>query len=93
MKKKKKGCSDCRYRQTGWDGGFFGEPFTIECYYFGTTENRENCPKFKRPYPKGFELLEAFREWFNEQGYCCDCMGQNIEIEYDDLLNFRREWK
>lgn len=85
MKKDKKGCSYCRYQQTGWDGGFFGEPMTCECYHFGNTENRENCPKFKRPFPKGFDLLTAFMGWFNRQG--------EGNIDYADLLKFRKEWK
>ena len=85
MKRKdKKGCSNCRYQMTGWDGGFFGEPMTCECQYYGTTENRKNCPKFKRPFPKGFSLLVEFQKWFNKQG--------EVEIEYDDLLRFRREY-
>lgn len=63
--KKDKSCNGCRYRQTGWDGGFFGEPMTCECYHFGNTENHKNCSKFKRPFPKGFGLLVEFQKWFN----------------------------
>ena len=94
MKKKdEKGCSNCRYQQTGWDGGFFGEPMTCECKIFGETENRKNCQKFKRPFPTGFELLMAFREWYNNQRYTAVCMDQRFEIDEDDLERFRREWK
>ena len=90
MKKKdEKGCSNCRYQQTGWDGGFCGEPMTCECQWFGTTENRENCPKFKRRFPRGFELLMAFREWYNNQERYLN-IGH---IHYEDLLRFRSEWE
>lgn len=41
-------CSDCRHQQSGFDGGFFGSPFTCECALFGVTENRKNCRKFEK---------------------------------------------
>jgi len=88
----KEGCSSCRHQQTGWDGGFFGLPMTCECAYFGTTENRENCSKFRRPFPKGFDLLVEFQKWFNKNRTSV-CMDQKFEIEYEDLLRFRKEWK
>lgn len=79
------GCSDCRYQLTGWDGGFDGEPMTCECKLFGQTVNRKACSKFKRPFPKGYALLGAFRLWYNE----------NIDnrISLDDLHRFMNEWK
>ena len=86
MEKVKKDCNNCRYRQTGWDGGFFGLPMTCECYHFGNVENRKNCQKFKRPYPKGFELLSEFKKWFNDE-YMSEL------ISYEDLLKFKNEWK
>lgn len=61
VKKKDKGCSSCRYQQTGWDGGFCGEPMTCECAYFGTTENRENCSKFEKKITKD-DLFYKIRE-------------------------------
>ena len=85
VKKDEKCCTNCRYQWTGWDGGFFGEPMTCECYYFGTTENRENCPKFKRPFPKGFELLTEFSLWVNNKNDC--------NIDADDIIQFWREWE
>lgn len=91
-KENEKSCSNCRYF-TGWDGGFDGEPMTTECIHYGNTPNRKNCPKFKRPYPKGFELLIEFREWFNGQGYRCDCMDTPVTIDYEDIRTFYREWK
>ena len=92
-KKDEKCCSNCRYQQTGWDGGFCGEPMTCECAYYGTTENRVDCPKFKRPFPKGFSLLVEFQKWFNNLNRTSDCMDQEFKIEYDDLVRFRREWE
>lgn len=93
MREDKKSCSDCRYRITGWDGGFDGEPMTCECKIYGTIEDRKDCKRFKRPFPKGFELLVEFREWFNSQGYSAICIDTPFEIDYDDLLRFRSEWK
>lgn len=84
MKKDEKNCQNCRYF-TGWDGGFFGLPLTTDCRHYGNTENRKNCKHFKRPYPRGFSLLVEFQKWFNLQG--------EPQIDYDDLLKFRKEWK
>ena len=85
MRRDKKSCSDCRYRITGWDGGFDGEPMTCECKIYGTTEDRKDCKRFKRPFPKGFELLVEFQKWVNQN-------TDNV-IEHNDLLRFRREWE
>lgn len=57
MKKKDKGCSNCRYQMTGFDGGFFGLPFTCECSLFGETENRKDCSKFEKKITKD-DLLD-----------------------------------
>ena len=84
-KNEKKGCSNCRYQQTGWDGGFHGEPMTCECRIFGETENRKDCKKFKRPFPKGFELLTEFGVWLNGNTGC--------NVDADDVIQFWREWK
>jgi len=86
MKKDERSCQNCRYF-SGWDGGFFGLEVTTECKHYGNTTNRKNCKKFKRPYPKGFELLNEFRNWFNNQ------CSVDHKIDYEDLLKFRREWK
>ena len=47
-RKEEKCCDNCSNRETGWDGGFFGEPVTCDCRYYGVTENRDNCDKFQR---------------------------------------------
>ena len=86
MKKDEKCCSNCRYQMTGWDGGFFGLPFTCECQIFGETENRKDCKEFKRPFPKGLELLTAFMDWMNKVNKC-------EIIERKDIERFRREWE
>ena len=71
---------------TGWDGGFFGLPFTCECQIFGETENRKDCKEYKRPFPKGLELLTAFMDWMNKVNKC-------EIIERKDIERFRREWE
>ena len=88
-----KGCSNCRYQVTGWDGGFFGLPLTCECKIFGETENRKDCKEFKRSFPKGFSLLVEFRKWFNNLNRTSDYMDEEFKIDYDDLVRFRREWE
>ena len=84
-KKKKTDCSNCRYQIGGFDGGFFGLPVTCECKYYGVTENRKDCKRFKRRFPTGFDLLVEFQKWYNLQG--------EEQIDYDDLLRFRKDWK
>lgn len=83
--KKKTNCGDCRHQVSGFDGGFFGLPTTCECSIFGETENRKSCKRFKRRFPTGFDLLVEFQKWYNLQ--------DEKQIEYEDLLKFRREWK
>ena len=46
--KEEKCCDNCLFQETGWDGGFFGEPVTCDCRFYGVTENRDNCDKFQR---------------------------------------------
>jgi len=83
--KKKTDCGDCRYQMSGFDGGFYGSPFTCECKYYGVTENRKDCRRFKRRFPTGFDLLVEFQKWYNLQ--------DEKQIEFDELLRFTREWK
>ena len=53
---------------TGWDGGFFGLPFTCECRIYGETEGRKNCSEFKKRVTKS-DLLNKIQslEKENEQ--------------------------
>ena len=55
-------------RMTGWDGGFFGLPFTCECKIYGETEGRKNCSKFEKKITKS-DLLNKIQslEKENEQ--------------------------
>lgn len=61
-------CSNCRNQMTGWDGGFFGLPFTCECRIHGETEGRKNCSEFKKRVTKS-DLLNKIQslEKENEQ--------------------------
>ena len=61
-------CSNCRNQMTGWDGGFFGLPFTCECRIYGVTEGRKSCSKFKKKVTKS-DLLNKIQslEKENEQ--------------------------
>lgn len=59
--KDEKSCSNCRNQMTGWDGGFFGLPFTCECRIYGETENRKNCPYFKKKITESY-LLDKIKE-------------------------------
>lgn len=45
---------------TGWDGGFFGLPFTCECRIYGETEGRKNCSEFKKRVTKS-DLLNKIQ--------------------------------
>ena len=54
-------CSNCRNQMTGWDGGFFGLPFTCECRIYGETENRKNCSYFEKKITKSY-LLDKIKE-------------------------------
>ena len=46
---------------TGFDGGFFGLPFTCECRIYGETENRKNCLDFEKKITKSY-LLDKIKE-------------------------------
>lgn len=59
--KDEKSCSNCRNQMTGWDGGFFGLPFTCECRIYGETENRKNCSYFEKKITKSY-LLDKIKE-------------------------------
>ena len=59
--KDEKSCSNCRNQMTGWDGGFFGLPFTCECRIYGETENRKNCSDFEKKITKSY-LLDKIKE-------------------------------
>ncbi len=61
MNEKKEGCSNCRHQMTGFDGGFFGLPFTCECRIYGETENRKSCPKFQKKITKN-DLFDKINE-------------------------------
>lgn len=54
-------CSNCRNQMTGFDGGFFGLPFTCECRIYGETENRKNCSDFEKKITKSY-LLDKIKE-------------------------------
>lgn len=79
------GCSDCRYF-TGWDGGFYGIPVTHDCRHYGDTENRVDCPKFKRRFPRNrYTFLTVFRQWLKE--------NSENNISDEDICRFLNEWK
>lgn len=59
--KDEKSCNNCRNQMTGFDGGFFGLPFTCECRIYGETENRKNCSDFKKKITKSY-LLDKIKE-------------------------------
>ena len=56
-----KSCSNCRNQMTGFDGGFFGLPFTCECKIYGETEGRKNCSDFEKKSQKSY-LLDKIKE-------------------------------
>lgn len=57
-------CSNCRNQMTGFDGGFFGLPFTCECRIYGETEGRKSCSKFKKKVTKS-DLLNKIQSLEN----------------------------
>lgn len=59
--KDEKSCSNCRNQMTGFDGGFFGLPFTCECRIYSVTENRKNCSDFEKKITKSY-LLDKIKE-------------------------------
>ena len=66
---------------TGWDGGFFGLPFTCECKIYGETEGRKNCSKFKKRVTKS-DLLNKIQslEKENEQ------LKKEYKIAIDEMV-------
>ena len=75
-------CSNCRNQMTGWDGGFFGLPFTCECRICGETEGRKNCSEFKKRVTKS-DLLNKIQslEKENEQ------LKKEHKIAVDEMIN------
>ena len=75
-------CSNCRNQMTGWDGGFFGLPFTCECRIYGETEGRKNCSEFKKRVTKS-DLLNKIQslEKENEQ------LKKECKIAVDEMIN------
>ena len=67
---------------TGWDGGFFGLPFTCECRIYGETEGRKNCSEFKKRVTKS-DLLNKIQslEKENEQ------LKKEHKIAVDEMIN------
>ena len=67
---------------TGWDGGFFGLPFTCECRIYGETEGRKNCSEFKKRVTKS-DLLNKIQslEKENEQ------LKKECKIAVDEMIN------
>ena len=74
-------CSNCRNQMTGWDGGFFGLPFTCECRIYGETEGRKNCSEFKKRVTKS-DLLNKIQslEKENEQ------LKKECKIAVDEMV-------
>ena len=66
---------------TGWDGGFFGLPFTCECRIYGETEGRKNCSEFKKRVTKS-DLLNKIQslEKENEQ------LKKECKIAVDEMV-------
>ena len=82
-------CSNCRNQMTGFDGGFFGLPFTCECWIYGETENRKNCSDFEKKITKSY-LLDKIKELEKENEklrqrnrklYKCALYGKTIGDE------------
>lgn len=62
---------------TGFDGGFFGLPFTCECRIYGETQGRKNCSDFEKKITKSY-LLDKIKE---------------LEKENEELKRERDSWK
>lgn len=69
---------------TGWDGGFFGLPFTCECRIYGETENRKNCSYFEKKITKSY-LLDKIKELEKE--------NEQLRKQLDFYLLDEFEWK
>ena len=35
-------------------------------------------------------IIKDFQEWFNKQGYSCDCMSQPVMIRDEDVQDYIR---
>ena len=69
---------------TGWDGGFFGLPFTCECRIYGETEGRKNCSEFKKRVTKS-DLLNKIQSLEKE--------NEQLRQKLDFYLLDEFEWK
>lgn len=81
-------CSNCRNQMTGFDGGFFGLPFTCECRIYGETEGRKNCSKFKKRITKSdllnkIQSLEKENEQLQKEIKRLKCMNNQLERRLD----------
>lgn len=96
-------CSNCRNQMTGFDGGFFGLPFTCECRIYGETENRKNCSDFEKKITKSY-LLDKIKELEKENEQLKNELRKEKSLrEYSDsmydadlIVNIRfsnGEWK
>lgn len=74
-------CSNCRNQMTGWDGGFFGLPFTCECRIYGETENRKNCSYFEKKITKSY-LLDKIKELEKEN----EQLKKECKIAIDEMV-------
>lgn len=66
---------------TGWDGGFFGLPFTCECRIYGETENRKNCSYFEKKITKSY-LLDKIKELEKEN----EQLKKEYKIAIDEMV-------
>ena len=74
-------CSNCRNQMTGFDGGFFGLPFTCECRIYGETEGRKNCSDFEKKITKSY-LLNKIKELEKENAK----LKKEYKIAIDELI-------
>ena len=85
-------CSNCRNQMTGWDGGFFGLPFTCECKIYGETEVRKNCSKFKKRVTKSdllnkIQSLEKENEQLRKELNDCEKFRYTVLKRIEELSN------
>ena len=79
--KDEKSCSNCRNQMTGFDGGFFGLPFTCECRIYGETEGRKNCSDFEKKIQKSY-LLDKIKELEKEN----DQLKEEYKIAVEEMV-------
>ena len=79
--KDEKSCSNCRNQMTGFDGGFFGLPFTCECRIYGETEDRKNCSDFEKKITKSY-LLDKIKELEKEN----EQLKKEHKIAIDEMI-------